>query len=137
MKKNILKFFAFALVSVCGFSWVKADTGKIIPDEFLWLLAISSIVILIFAVVFISTVIKLLFKRKQKKEPRYLILIILLTIISPVVWLYAEANFHLLYAIESKYDYRIKELFSYGITFLAAVVGMVLGFIIKKLLPNN
>jgi uncharacterized membrane protein len=113
----------------------KADTCKIIPDEFLWLLVISCLAILIFAIIFTSTLIKLLFLKKQKKEPRNLILIILLSILTPFIWLYAEANFHLLYNIESKYDYRIKEVFNYGITFLAAVFGMILGFIIKKIIP--
>jgi uncharacterized membrane protein len=135
MKKNTIIFFALAFLSVSSFSLAKADTGKIIPDEFLWLLVISCLAILIFAIIFTSTLIKLLFLKKQKKEPRNLILIILLSILTPFIWLYAEANFHLLYNIESKYDYRIKEVFNYGITFLAAVFGMILGFIIKKIIP--
>jgi multidrug efflux pump subunit AcrB len=135
MKKNTIIFFALAFLSVSSFSLAKADTGKIIPDEFLWLLVISFLAILIFAIIFTSTLIKLLFLKKQKKEPRNLILIILLSILTPFIWLYAEANFHLLYNIESKYDYRIKEVFNYGITFLAAVFGMILGFIIKKIIP--
>jgi multidrug efflux pump subunit AcrB len=135
MKKNTIIFFALAFLSVSSFSLAKADTGKIIPDEFLWLLVISFLAILIFAIIFTSTLIKLLFLKKQKKEPRNLILIILLSILTPFIWLSAEANFHLLYNIESKYDYRIKEVFNYGITFLAAVFGMILGFIIKKIIP--
>jgi hypothetical protein len=135
MKKNTIIFFALAFLSVSSFSLAKADTGKIIPDEFLWLLVISCLAIFIFAIIFTSTLIKLLFLKKQKKEPRNLILIILLSILTPFIWLYAEANFHLLYNIESKYDYRIKEVFNYGITFLAAVFGMILGFIIKKIIP--
>lgn len=134
MKKNIIIFFAVALLSVSSFSLAKADTGKIIPDEVLWLLVISCFAILIFAIIFISTLIKLLYIKKQKKEPRNLILIILLTILTPVIWLNAEANFHLLYNIETKYDYRIKEVFNYGVTFLAAMFGMILGFIIKKII---
>lgn len=134
MKKNIINFFAVALLSVSSFSSAKADTGKIIPDEVLWLLVISCFAILIFAIIFISTLIKLSYIKKQKKEPRNLILIILLTILTPVIWLYAEANFHLLYNIETKYDYRIKEVFNYGVTFLAAMFGMILGFIIKKII---
>jgi hypothetical protein len=134
MKKNIINFFAVALLSVSSFSSAKADTGKIIPYEVLWLLVISCFAILIFAIIFISTLIKLSYIKKQKKEPRNLILIILLTILTPVIWLYAEANFHLLYNIETKYDYRIKEVFNYGVTFLAAMFGMILGFIIKKII---
>ncbi|MFN5628283.1 MAG: hypothetical protein ACK48W_03250 [Bacteroidota bacterium] len=134
MKKNIINFFAVALLSVSSFSSAKADTGKIIPYEVLWLLVISCFAILIFAIIFISTLIKLSYIKTQKKEPRNLILIILLTILTPVIWLYAEANFHLLYNIETKYDYRIKEVFNYGVTFLAAMFGMILGFIIKKII---
>ena len=39
-------------------------------------------------------------------------LIIHLTVLLPVSWLYAESNFHLLFNIESKYDYKIKEMFN-------------------------
>jgi hypothetical protein len=40
----------------------------------------------------------------------------------------------LLYSIETKYDYRIKEIFNNGITIIIAMLGMGLGFSIKKLL---
>lgn len=134
MKKNIISFFATTILVTCSFSLAKADTGKIIPDEFLWLLAIGFVSLLIFVVLFISTLIKLLFRKNNKKEPKKLILIILLTILPPIIWLYAEANFHLLYTIETEYDYRIKEIFNKGISIILAMLGMGLGFIIKKLL---
>ena len=137
MKKNTILFIAIALVSIFSFSMAKADTGKIIPDDFLWFVVICCIAILVFIIIFLSTLIKLLFLKKKKKEPRNLILIILLTILLPVIWLYAEANFHLLFNIESKYDYKIKEMFNNGITLLAAMFGMILGFIIKKILDLN
>jgi heme/copper-type cytochrome/quinol oxidase subunit 2 len=133
LKKNIISFFATTVLSTCSFSLAKADTGKIIPDEFLWLLVIGFVSLLILVVLFISTIIKLLFRKNNKKEPKKLILIILLTILPPIIWLYAEANYHLLYNIETKYDYRIKEIFNNGIAIVIAMLGMGLGFIIKKL----
>ena len=133
MKKNILSFLVTTVLSTCSFSLAKADTGKIIPDEFLWLLVIGFVSILILVVLFISTTIKLIFTNNKKKEPRKLILIILLTILPPIIWLYIEANYHLLYNIETKYDYRIKEIFNNGIAIVIAIMGMGLGFIIKKL----
>lgn len=133
MKKNILSFLVTTVLSTCSFSLAKADTGKIIPDEFLWLLVIGFVSILILVVLFISTTIKLIFRKNSKKEPRKLILIILLTILPPIIWLYIEANYHLLYNIETKYDYRIKEIFNNGIAIVIAIMGMGLGFIIKKL----
>jgi len=133
VKKNIISLFDITLLSTCSFSMAKADTGKIIPDEFLWLLVIGFVSLLIFVVLFISTLIKLLFRKNNKKEPKKLILIILLTILPPIIWLYLEANYHLLYNIETKYDYRIKEIFNNGISIVIAMLGMGLGFIIKKL----
>jgi len=132
VKKNTILFIAIALITICSFSLAEADTGKIIPDDFMWLVVICCIAILVFIIIFLSTLIKLLFLKKKKKEPRNLILIILLTVLLPIIWLYAEANFHLLFNIESKYDYKIKEMFNNGITLLAAIFGMILGFIIKK-----
>lgn len=134
MKKNILPFFVILVLSTFCFSLAKADTGKIIPDEFLWFLVIGFVSIVILVVLFISTIIKLLFRKNNKKEPKNLILIILLTILPPIIWLYIEANYHLLYSIETKYDYRIKEIFNNGITIIIAMLGMGLGFSIKKLL---
>jgi len=122
------------VLSTFCFSLAKADTGKIIPDEFLWFLVIGFVSIVILVVLFISTIIKLLFRKNNKKEPKNLILIILLTILPPIIWLYIEANYHLLYSIETKYDYRIKEIFNNGITIIIAMLGMGLGFSIKKLL---
>jgi hypothetical protein len=61
-----------------------------------------------------------------------LILIILLSILMPIIWLFLEANFHLLFSIEIKTNYRIKEFFNYGIAFLSAILGIGLGYIIKK-----
>ncbi len=122
------------MLSTFCFSLAKADTGKIIPDEFLWFLVIGFVSIVILVVLFISTIIKLLFRKNNKKEPKNLILIILLTILPPIIWLYIEANYHLLYSIETKYDYRIKEIFNNGITIIIAMLGMGLGFSIKKLL---
>jgi hypothetical protein len=133
MKKNIISVFATIFLYTCTFSLAKADTGKIIPDEFLWVLVIGLLSLLIFIVLFISTLIKLLLRKNNKKEPKNLILIIMLTILPPTVWLYAEANYHLLYNIETKYDYRIKEIFNKSISFVIAMLGMGIGFIIKKL----
>jgi nitrogen fixation/metabolism regulation signal transduction histidine kinase len=133
VKKKIISFFATIVLSTCSFSLAKADTGKIIPDEFLWLLVIGFVSLLILVVLFISTIIKLLYRKNNKKEPKKLILIILLTILLPIIWLYAEANYHLLYNIETKYDYRIKEIFNNGIAIVLAMLGMGLGFIIKNL----
>ena len=122
------------MLSTFCFSLAKADTGKIIPNEFLWFLVIGFVSIVILVVLFISTIVKLLFRKNNKKEPKNLILIILLTILPPIIWLYIEANYHLLYSIETKYDYRIKEIFNNGITIVIAMLGMGLGFSIKKLL---
>ena len=134
MKKNNIPFFVTALVSTCTFSLVKADTGKIIPDEFLWSLVIGFITLLTFVVLFSSTLIKLLFRKNYKEEPKKLVLIILLTILPPVIWLFARANYHLLYDFETKYDYRIKEIFNKVIAIVTAMIGMGLGFILKRLL---
>jgi hypothetical protein len=52
----------------------------------------------------------------------------------PVIWLFARANYHLLYDFETKYDYRIKEIFNKVIAIVTAMIGMGLGFILKRLL---
>jgi hypothetical protein len=134
VKKNTIQFFATAYLSTCIFSSAKADTGKIIPNEFLWLLVVGFFSLLIFLVLFLSNIIKLLYIQKNKEKPNMLILIILLSILLPIIWLFLEANFHILFSIETKTNYRIKEFFNYGITFLSAILGIGLGYIIKKVL---
>ena len=83
---------------------------------------------------FFIHLIKLLFRKNNKEEPKKLVLIILLTILPPVIWLFARANYHLLYDFETKYDYRIKEIFNKVIAIVTAMIGMGLGFILKRLL---
>jgi hypothetical protein len=134
VKKNTIQFFATAFLSTCILSSAKADTGKIIPNEFLWLLVVGFFSLLIFLVLFLSNILKLLYIKKNKENPNMLILIIILTILLPIIWLFLEANYHLLFSFETKYNYRIKEIFNYVITFLSAILGMGLGYIIKKIL---
>jgi hypothetical protein len=131
--KNIISLFCITLLFTFSFSLAKADTGKIIPDEFLWLLVIGFVSLLVFVVFFISTLIKLLFRRNNKKDSGKLVLIILLTILPPIIWLYAEANYHLLFSIETTFGYRVKEIFSNVISVVVSMLGMALGFLVKKL----
>jgi hypothetical protein len=132
-KKNINSFFVVAFISICSFSVAKADTGKIIPDAFVWSLAIAFLLVLVFAYLLISALVKFFYKKNDKNESKKLFLILLITILPPMIWLYAEANYHLLYEVEAKYDYRIKEIFNKLIAIIVAMLGMGAGFIIKKL----
>jgi nitrogen fixation/metabolism regulation signal transduction histidine kinase len=134
MKKNTIVIFSIALILTLYSSLANADTGKIIPDEFLWLLLTVGIALLVFTVFFLSTLIKLIYRKNKEKEPKKLTLIILLTILPPIFWLYAEANYHLLYTIESNSDYKTKEIFNKAIAILTAMLGMGIGFVLKKIL---
>jgi hypothetical protein len=133
VSKNIISLFCLTLLFTLSFSLAKADTGKIIPNEFLWLLVIGFVSLLVFVVFFISTLIKLLFRRNNKKDSGKLVLIVLLTFMPPIVWLYAEANYHLLFSIETTFGYRVKEIFSKVISVVVSMLGMALGFLVIKL----